>query len=289
MPDGVPFRVREAEGSPKAGPAFLLIHGYGASSFTWRGLEPLLARHGRVLLADFVGFAEPHTPDNAYALPALAGHLLDVVLERDLDNLTVIGHSLGGGIALALALRLLREGSRLARLVIVSGAAYQQPLPPFVFIAHRGSMADLAFRIVDPALLAGQVLRTIVYDPACLTQERIDGYARPLADPSVRRALLATARVIVPAELDDLTAEYDTVCVPALLVWGRHDRVVPLWVGRRLADDLPQAELVVLERCGHLPMEERPRELEAAVVDFLERTSARLSRKPVSPRSPPTR
>lgn len=272
MTSDTPFLIREVAGSSQAGPAFLLVHGYGASSFTWRGIEPLLTRRGPVLLADFVGFGDPDTPDRAYALPALADHLLDTILARDLADLTVIGHSLGGAIALALALRLLGEGRRLSRLVIVSGAAYQQPLPPFVVIARRGRMADAAFRLVDPALLAGQVLRTIVYDPACVTQERIDGYARPLADRSVQRGLIATARVLVPEELDGLTARYRTLDVPTLLVWGRHDRVVPLWVGRRLAGDLPRSELVVLERCGHLPMEERPRELEAAIVGFLERT-----------------
>jgi len=277
MPDGTPFRIREAAGSPHGGPAFLLVHGYGASSFTWRAIEPLLARYGRVVLADFVGFGDPDTPDRAYGLPTLADHLLDVIVERDLAELTVIGHSLGGGIALALALRLLRGGSRLERLVIVSGAAFQQPLPPFVFIAHRGRVAAAAFRMVNPELLAGQVLRTIVYDPGCVTQERIDGYAHPLADPSVQRALLATARVIVPDELDGLTAQYRTLDIPALLVWGRQDRVVPLWVGRKLADTLPRAELVVLERCGHLPMEERPRELEAAIIGFLERTPSRTA------------
>jgi len=272
--DPSPFRVREVVAAGRTEPAFLLLHGYGASSFSWREIEPVLARRGRVLSADFVGLPPGGVPDSAYALPALVDHLANAVLERELAELTLVGHSFGGGITLALALRLQRAGRPVSRMVIVSGVAYEQRLPPFVHIANRARFAEAAFDVVSPALLAGQVLRSIVYDPGCLTRECIEGYARPLSEPALQRALLATARVIVPTELDRLTAGYASLHLPALLVWGRHDRVVPLWVGRRLAADLPRAELVVLERCGHLPMEEQPRRLVTCLVDFLQRTSA---------------
>ncbi|HSM60329.1 MAG TPA: alpha/beta hydrolase [Longimicrobiales bacterium] len=267
-----PFRVLEHPGPGLPDPpSFLLIHGYGASSFTWREWLPELTRRGRVVQVDFVGYEEAVPHDQHHGPFEQAEHLLRLVLERDLRSLTLVGHSLGGGIALRLAQRILDEGNRLDRLVVLAGAADRPRLPPFVSLARHPRAARAAMRVIDARLLVGQVMRTIVYDPACITDERMDGYARPLRDPDTLEAVLAAARVIVPRDLDRVIARYRSIGVPALLLWGRQDRVVPLWVGRRLATDLPDAELVVIERCGHLPMEEHPAATLAEVLRFLDR------------------
>ena len=86
------------------------------------------------------------------------------------------------------------------------------------------------------------------------------------------QALLSSALQIVPPDLDALIARYPEIRTPTLLLWGRHDRAVPLWVGRRLAAELPVARLHVLERCGHLPAEELPEESWGAVKAFLNDT-----------------
>ncbi len=77
----------------------------------------------------------------------------------------------------------------------------------------------------------------------------------------------------MPDDLDALNARFPELDVPTLLLWGRHDRVVPLWVGERLASDLPRAELQIFERCGHMPPEELPEETLEAVKAFLDRTA----------------
>jgi len=96
--------------------------------------------------------------------------------------------------------------------------------------------------------------------------------------PRTTSAIFVAARQIVPPDLDATTRRYPEIDVPTLLLWGRHDPVVPLEIGMRLERDLPNAQLHVLERCGHIPQEERPEDSFAVLTDFLDRT--RSARRP---------
>jgi len=240
--------------------SFVLLHGYGGSSFSWRTWAPVLARLGHVVLVDLKGFGSAPKPDDgAYAPTDHAELVHRLILQRDLRRVTLVGHSLGGGIALLTALRLLDDGTgRLHRMVIVAGAAYPQRLPPFVSLARRRRMATALLRLLGARRVVRHVLRTIVYRPEDVTRSQVEGYADPLNTPEARAALITTALQIQPPDLATLVQRYPEIDVPALLVWGRHDPVVPLSVGEALSRALPQARLVVLEECGHLPAEEIP-------------------------------
>ncbi len=253
---------------------FLLLHGYGGSSFSWRYWTGPLARRGHVVLVDLKGFgAAPKPDDEAYGPHEQSELVHRLVLQRDLRNLTVVGHSLGGGVALLLALRLTsEEPERLARLVILAGAAYRQKLPPFVALANRPRLASLVMRVLGARFLVKLVLKQIVYDRSRVTRAQVEGYAEPLDGADARRALIRVGRAVVPDDIDELVARYPSITVPTLVLWGRHDSVVPLWVGERLAEELPRARLEVLEECGHLPAEERPEESLQALERFLDET-----------------
>jgi pimeloyl-ACP methyl ester carboxylesterase len=268
----LPLHV-ETRGRTDAGAAaFVLLHGYGASSFSWRAWTPALERRGRVLLVDLKGFGRaPQPEDGRYAPTDQAELVHRLVVREELGDVTLIGHSLGGGVALLAALRLLDEGAgRLRRLVVVAGAAYAQRMPPFVTLAHHPRLSRLLLRAVGARMVALTVLRTCVYDAASVTHEQVEGYAAPLRRQRTAGVLIDTALQLVPPGLDALTARYGEIDVPALVLWGRHDRVVPLAHARRLAMALPRAQLVVLDRCGHLPAEERPGASLAALEDFLD-------------------
>jgi len=252
---------------------FLLLHGYGASSFSWRTWAPSLAERGHVLTVDMKGFGRAPKPDDGRYAPADQAELvLRLVHERGLDRITLVGHSLGGGVALYVALGL-RDGGqarRLERLVLMAGAAYRQPLPPFVTLARHPRISTLLLRVLGPEFVIAQALRAIVFDSSGITRDQVRGYAAPLHDAASLVGLFDSALQILPPELERITPRYAEIDVPTLLLWGRQDRVVPLWVGRRLAGVLPRSTLHVLERCGHMPAEERPAESLAALQTFLE-------------------
>jgi len=253
-------------------PTFLLLHGYAASTFTWRYWAPRLAERGHVVLVDMKGHGSAPKPDDGRYGPEHQAELIQrLVLERDLRDLTLVGHSLGGAVALLTASRLLDDAEgRLERLIIVAGAAYEQRLPPFVWLAHRPLLSRLLVGLLGPSFVIRHVLRSIVFDPASVREEQVQAYAKPLYAAGALQALITSARQIVPKNLVELTERYRELDVPALLIWGRHDRVVPLWVGERLSRELPNAYLAILERCGHIPPEELPEESYEPVEAFLD-------------------
>ena len=268
VPLDLPVHVRKTG----SGEPLVLLHGFGASRFTWRYWVEELSRRHTLYLVDLRGFGEA-TPKRLQECGPLdlASDVHRLVLALDLQRLTLVGHSLGGGVALLTALSLLEagEGARLSRLVCVSGVAYAQGLPPFVDRLTRPHWAVL-LGLVPAAWLIRHVLRSIVYDPSRVAAEQVEGYARPLRTWQARRALAVCARQLVPPDRDGLVARYPQVEAPTLLLWGRQDPVVPLSVGERLARELPRARLVVLERCGHLPAEEHPGDSLRVMRTFLE-------------------
>lgn len=270
---GLPLHVEVSGAAPGPGTdTFLLIHGYGACTFTWRHWAPRLGDRGHVVAVDLKGFGRAAKPDDGRYAPGDQAALVHRLLrERALGNLTLVGHSLGGGIALLTALRLLDDGEeRLRRLVIVSGAAYDQRMPPFVRLADYPTLSAAAFKALGATRVIRAVLDQVVHDATSVDDEQVRGYAEPLGTSDAVRALLQTARQIRPADLDAITARYPELAVPALLLWGSSDRVVPLAVGERLSRALPNARLHVLERCGHLPAEERPEESYELLERFLD-------------------
>ncbi len=266
-------------------PTFVLLHGFGGSLFSWRTWVPELSRRGHVVLVDLKGFGKADRPeDDAYGPEDQAALVSEMIYERGLEHVTLVGHSLGGGVALITAITIRqREPGRIERLVVVAGAAYRQRLPPFTVAARWPGLSGAVVRVLTTRRIVRWVLRSIVYDRSTVTPEQVGGYSDPIDSPNARRALWRAARSIVPPELENWCARYPELDVPALLLWGDHDRVIPLWVGQRLQADLPRGHLHVLEACGHLPAEECPQRSVRVLLDFLDHTDV------TEPRCPPSR
>jgi len=281
LPTGLPLHVTEVmrdDGMAvtEDGPAevFVMLHGYGGTSFTWRYWAPALAARGRLLLVDMKGFgAAPKPDDGAYGPVDLAALVADLIRVLDLSRVTLIGHSLGGGVALLTSFSLPGDDrDRVARLVLIGAPAYRQRLPPFVHLARLPQASAALLRLVGARRVVRLVIRSVVFDRDSATEEMVDAYAAPLATRDGVRAALDAGRMIVPDDIDELSRRFTDLDLPVLLLWGEHDRVVPVSIGERLAAELPNARLVVLERCGHLPPEERPEASLALVTSFLDDT-----------------
>ncbi len=272
----LPLHVEILGPDPDTGvDSIVLLHGYGGSSFSWRYWAPFLAKRAHVVLVDMKGFGSAPKPDDGQYGPRHQAELIyRLILQADLQRVTLIGHSLGGGVALDTALRLLdSEPGRLKRLILVASAAYKQRMPLFVALAKYRRLASTALRILGTQFVIRHVLKSIVFDPSEVSDDQVLGYAKPLSSPEAHRALIDTALAIIPPDLEKLTARFEELDVPTLVLWGRQDRVVPLWVGERLADKLPDAKLQVLENCGHMPAEELPKESWEALQTFLDQRS----------------
>lgn len=262
----LPLHVEEYGDGPRQ---IMLLHGFGATSYTWRGWIGGLAKEHRVWSVELKGHGSaPAPPDDLYSLHDHADLVHRLILQQDLRQLTLVGHSMGGGIALLVALRLLEEG-RLERLVLVSSAAYPQRLPPFIALAARGRLAEWGLRFFPKRFLIRWVLRSIVFDREGVTDAQVAAYAEPLFSRAHRTGLIKTAVRIIPPDFEELTTHFPEIDLPTLLLWGRHDWVVPLDVAQRLLAALPTAQLEVMEDCGHMPPEELPKESLEIVLKFL--------------------
>ncbi len=258
--------VKGDEGDP-----ILFIHGFGASTYTWRHLSECLSRERAVILIDLKGFGRSPKPmDDRYALADQAVLVHDFILEHDLRDLTLIGHSMGGGIALLVAQKLLEaDDEYLNSLVLIGSVAYPQQLPWFMHLLRTPILSDLALSVLPAELQVRTILGHAFYDDRKITDDAVAAYAAALKSQAGRHALLRTAEQIIPPDLHELVPRYKTINVPTLLVWGRNDEIVPLEMGKHLDRDLPNSCLVVLDETGHFPHEEQPKKTVAILADFL--------------------
>lgn len=257
------------------GPLLVFVHGYAAHSAFWDPWMPELTRRYTCLRVDLPGFGQAPTPPGCdYSPHALAGALVDTLLHLDVESPTLVGHSLGGGVALLATLMLMDRGGapQVRRMVSVAGAAYPQRPPPFVRMARYPALFRTGLAAAPKRWLVRAAMRAMVVNRDVLTPERVEGYAAPMRESARRHAMVECARQIFPRDLDQITARIPTIRVPTLCLWGDHDPVVPLAVGQRLARELPRGRLAVVPRCGHQVVEERPRESLRILLDFLQET-----------------
>ena len=254
-----------------SGQPILLIHGLGANTYSWRWLAPALASTHRVISVDLKGFGRSDKPiDSAYGVLDQAGLIKTLIRRRGLSHVTIVGHSLGGGVALAVTADLNRtQPETVQRLVLIDSIAYPQPVPLFIELLRTPVLAELGLYTAPPELEVYKGLAAAYADPGKITFETVRAYARPLYDPGGRQALIKSAQEIIPPNLPALIARYRSIHQPAQLIWCADDGVVPLWVGHKLARVLPRAQLSVLKGCGHVPQEELPAATLAIVRAFL--------------------
>jgi pimeloyl-ACP methyl ester carboxylesterase len=267
-PERAPVLNAEEHGRGKP---VLLIHGFGNSIYVWRHVAPELARSCRVIAVDLKGFgSSPKPADGRYSVYDQAALIRDFVIAQDLRDVTLVGHSFGGGSALVATL-FLQEAApgRQARLVLIDSIAYPQSLPFFVRVLATPVLGPLLTRVIPAQTQTRSVLKEVFFDPAAVPEDAVRVYAEGLSTAEGRCATVQTARQILPPDMEDLTRQYPRIGVPTLIVWGRHDAIVPLEVGERLRGAIPGARLEVIEDSGHSPQEERPQSLVPLLRPFL--------------------
>ncbi len=253
------------------GPPVLLIHGFGTNSFTWRHVAPDLARDHRVITVDLKGFGQSDKPfDERYAASDQAELLAQLILDRDLKNLTLVGHSYGGGIVLLLALETdARLKGRIAKLVLLDTIAYAQSIPVFFKLLDTPVVSQLGVRATTADFQVKMALRIAYYDNSKIGHDEIEAYAGPMKTAAGKHAIIYSARQIMPDDVEAISARYASIELPTLILWCDHDRIVPVGVGLKLKRTLPNAKFGVITACGHMPQEEEPEQTMLQIRDFL--------------------
>jgi pimeloyl-ACP methyl ester carboxylesterase len=256
------------------GDPILCLHGLGANIFSWRHFITPFSRNNKLILVDFKGSGKSPKPrDTHYSIEEKADEIYNLIMEEDLTNLTLIGNSLGGAVALLLAIRLGKENpGRLSRLVLIDSAGDKKSVPGHLKLL-RSILGEPIIYLTPSKLAARMTLRMCYFDSKRITTQEVEAYAAPIASPGGRHALLQTARRCIPANVDHLIEEISRITIPTFILWGREDKVIPLKVGQLLNQLIPNSTLEIIEHCGHVPQEEKPAETIALISKFLATTA----------------
>lgn len=263
------------------GSPVLLIHGFGSSTYTWKNILPSLARKHRVIAVDMKGFGQSDKPyDEHYSAFDQAELMAELIETEDLRDLTIVGHSFGGGVALALALQADdRLKGRISKLVLIDSIAYPQKVPVFFKLLAVPGLSHLSVRMVPASLQVSVALKLAYYDESKITDETLEAYTAPLKTAAGKNAVIHSARQIVPPDLDQIASRYGTIQLPTLIMWCDHDKIVPMDIGLKLRRTIPNSDFQLVKSCGHIPQEEQPEQTLKILVPFLDgRDQASLGR-----------
>jgi len=255
---------------------FLLLHGFGASTYSWQGMMEPLSRYGRVIAYDRPGFGLTERPRageydptrNPYATdtqPDLAVALMDAL---GVEQAVLVGHSAGGSVAVATALR---YPERVRALVLESPAVLEarEPVLSWVDPLLRSPQS----RRLGPwlaRLFAGRAdsfLETAWEHPERISAEMREGYQRPFRVEGWDRGLW---EVVMASAAEGLGLNLGDIRAPAVVITGEGDRVVPPANSRQVAEAIPGVRYLEVPDCGHIAHEECPAEFLAHVDEFLQ-------------------
>jgi pimeloyl-ACP methyl ester carboxylesterase len=258
-------------------PVLVLVHGMAGSSGTWQAVLPALADRYRVLAPDLLGHGASDKPAQDYSLGAHANVLRDLLVALDVERATVVGHSLGGGVAMQLAYQ---HPERCERLVLVSSGGLG-PEVSWLLRALTLPGAEYLMPLIFPSFVrdAGNAvsrrLHRLGFRAPRLEQEWRSYIS--LTDADNRLSFVRTLRSVVGPggqTVSALDRLYLASHLPTLILWGGRDRMIPAHHALAAQEALPGSRLVLFEDAGHFPHTEDPVRFVEAIAEFVDSTEA---------------
>lgn len=252
-------------------PVFVLLHGFGASLYSWHAVMEPFSQLGTVIVYDRPAFGLTERPlswegQNPYGPEAQVDLLIGLLDHFQVEKAILVGNSAGGTVSMQTALA---YPDRVAALILVDPAVYSgggapgwmRPLLATPQMRHLGPLLVRQIQARGP-----EMVEMAWHDPARLSPETLDLYKKPLQAENWDRALWEFTLASRPSGLAERLSEFT---LPLLVITGDDDRIVPTADSVRLAGELPNAGLVVIPNAGHVPHEEQPEAFMLAVTSFL--------------------
>jgi pimeloyl-ACP methyl ester carboxylesterase len=258
------------------GPLLVLVHGITNSSASWEPVLATLARRFTVIAPDLLGHGDSAKPRGDYSLGANASLLRDFMLALGHERATIVGHSLGGGIAMQFAYQF---PDRIERLVLVSSGGLGREVTALLrAVALPGAEFVLPLLASGPLVSAGTTISGWINRIGVRLGSDVAAMATGFAslqDIEARRAFVQTARAVIDAGGQRVNATdklYLAEAVPTLLLWGDRDPIIPARHGIRAHELMPGSRLRIFAGAGHFPHHDDPAGFAAAITEFVETT-----------------
>ena len=258
------------------GPPVVLIHGMVNSSRHWEQVALRLAERYTVIAPDLIGHGDSAAVRGDYSIGAHAASIRDLLAVIGIDRATIVGHSLGGGVAMQFFYQF---PQRTERLVLISSGGLGHDVSPLLRSAALPGMNQVLAlvahrRILDAMWTAGERLRQRGHGKGVYIQAIVRAL-RPLEQPGARAAFLHTLRSVIDVHGQRVSARdrlYLLGSMPTLVVWGERDNTIPLEHGRATHEAVPHSRFETLPRAAHFPHLEDPEGLARVLLDFIETT-----------------
>jgi pimeloyl-ACP methyl ester carboxylesterase len=272
-----------------SGPPIVFVHGLMSSSSTWTAQIDRVATGHRVIAPDLFGHGESAKPAGDYSLGAHAASLRDLFDTLEIADATVVGHSLGGGIALQLAYLF---PDRVNALVLVSSGGLGRELNPLLRAATLPG-SELVLPLIASRWVHGvgdtalNVWSKVGLPPISPSADEAWRTLQSLADADTRRAFLATSRSVIDVFGQTVNAQNRLsgfASRPSMLVWGERDRIVPASHVEAARRELPATRVEIFARSGHFPHLDEPDRFAGVLADFM---AQRRVGRPTPPGAPP--
>jgi len=252
------------------GATILFLHGFGESKHTWRYLERDLARNYRLYSLDLKGFGDsPKTKDGLYSIYDQALLVENFIKKHRIKNVTIVGHSLGGGVAMVLALMAKKNRLSIKRLVLINTMAYNQQLPSMLRLLNTPVIGPLGLRVMSGHWHALEAYKYAFSDDTKIPNEGVEQSAKMIENPDAKYAYIKTVAQLVPDDIEEITTQYKKITIPTLIIWGEDDISIGVYNAYRLHYILPNSRLKVFSKIGHMPHEEAPQKVIAEIRKFM--------------------
>jgi pimeloyl-ACP methyl ester carboxylesterase len=259
-----------------SGPPVLLIHGMVNSSRHWREVALRLANRHTVIAPDLIGHGDSATPRGDYSLGAHATSIRDLLAVIGIERASVVGHSLGGGVAMQFFYQF---PQRTERLVLVSSGGLGHEVSPLLRTAALPGIPALLRLAANPRVLSGLASAGKRLDDSGSSYgvqlQAIARALRPLERPGARAAFVHTLRSVIDIHGQRVAANdrlYLLDGFPTLIVWGARDRTIPPEHGRAAQREAPGSRFELLSKAAHFPHLEDPAGLAELLLDFFAET-----------------
>jgi pimeloyl-ACP methyl ester carboxylesterase len=259
------------------GPAILLVHGIAGSSTTWRAVMPALVENYTVIAPDLLGHGHSAKPRGDYSLGAYASGIRDLLVVLGRERVTLVGHSLGGGVAMQFAYQFPEWAERLV--LVASGGLGREVSPLLKAVTLPGAEYLLPLllhpRVREAAELPGVLARRVGWRPSDTLSEVWRSYTS-LTDRHGQMAFVQTVRSVIDLAGQRVSAHdrlYLAEAVPTLIVWGDNDRIIPVAHAHRTAEAIPGARLEILHGAGHFLPRQHAEWFVRILEDFLTSTT----------------
>lgn len=259
-----------------SGPPVVLIHGMLNSSSHWQSVALNLASDYTVIAPDLVGHGDSAAPRGDYSLGAHASSIRDLLAAMGIDRASIVGHSLGGGVAMQFFYQF---PQRTERLVLISSGGLGREVSPVLRTAALPGISALLSLTIHPRLLGAlrdtgrrlrqRDIRLGVY------MQALARALRPLENAEARQAFLQTLRAVIDVHGQRVSATdrlYLLESMPTMIVWGERDNTIPLLHGRQAHEAIPHSHFQTLPRAAHFPHLEDPDGLSEVLREFIQST-----------------